>query len=344
MAPEQAFDVLTEELGLALEAHGLNLDARADGAIVEGTSRVGSIQEWSPGKRISFTWRAKTWEQAEPTNILVALEDHGGGTRVTIEVHDWGSVLGDSKEELLGWFAGEVVAPLFSAAAPSRLGDWITDRRARRPSGARSRSFYGTPIYHWPNFLAILGVLSLGPSDYLLEIGCGGGAFLHEALKSGCKAAAVDHSGDMVRLATEANRDAIANGRLTIKKADAAALPYPDNTFSSAVMTGVIGFIPDPLKTFKEVYRTLDRNGLFVVFTSSKELKGTPAAPEPMASRLHFYEDNELEDLARRAQFAEARVEDPSLYEYAKKSGVPASDLELFAGTTASQLLIARKL
>jgi hypothetical protein len=80
-------------------------------------------------------------------------------------------------------------------------------------------------------------------------------------------------------------------------------------------MTGVVGFIPDPLKVFEEVYRTLDRNGLFVVFTSSKELRGTPAAPEPMANRLHFYEDDELEDIARRAGFAEARVEHPSLYE-----------------------------
>jgi ubiquinone/menaquinone biosynthesis C-methylase UbiE len=147
----------------------------------------------------------------------------------------------------------------------------------------------------------------------------------------------------MVRLAEEINRDAISDGRLTIRKADAAALPFPDNAFTCAVMTGVIGFISDPLKVFGEVHRTLDRNGRFVVFTSSKELRGTPAAPEPMASRLRFYEDNELEELARLAHFAEVRLEHPSLYEFAQKAGVPESALGLFAGTGGSQLLTARK-
>ena len=38
-----------------------------------------------------------------------------------------------------------------------------TDRRARRPSGAEARASYGDPLYHWPNFRAILAELSLGP-------------------------------------------------------------------------------------------------------------------------------------------------------------------------------------
>jgi len=74
------------------------------------------------------------------------------------------------------------------------LGDWITDRRARRPSGPKARVVYRDPLYHRPNLKAILNVLRLTPDDYLLEVGCGGGAFLADALKSGCKAAAVDHS------------------------------------------------------------------------------------------------------------------------------------------------------
>jgi len=40
-----------------------------------------------------------------------------------------------------------------------------------------------------------------------------------------------------------------------------------------------------------------------VLFTGTKALVGTPAAPEPVASRLHFYEDNELIELAHKAGF-----------------------------------------
>jgi hypothetical protein len=34
--------------------------------------------------------------------------------------------------------------------------------------------------------------------------------------------------------------------------------------------------------------------GRLALYTTSPELRGTPAAPEPLASRGHFYEDEEL--------------------------------------------------
>lgn len=313
------------------------------GKIVEGDADVGTVQEWVVGERISLLWHPKTWEKETTNKLVITFTAIDGGTRVMIEQQEWGRVLADEGEELLGWFASEVVAPMLSASTPSRLGDWITDRNARRPSGGRSRGFYRNPTYHWPNFYAILEVIALGPRDHLLEVGCGGGAFLHEALKTGCRASAIDHSPDMVRLATEANRDAINDSRLEVTTGKADALPYPDGTFTCAVMTGVLGFLPDPLKAFREVLRVLSSGGRFVVYTGSKELRGTPAAPEPMASRLNFYEDDEIERIALLAGFTSAKVVHPSLFEYAKKAGVPASDLNLFKGDSSSQLLVAQK-
>jgi ubiquinone/menaquinone biosynthesis C-methylase UbiE len=219
----------------------------------------------------------------------------------------------------------------------------MTDRSARSPSGARSLEIYRKPTFHYPNFFAILDCLWLGPEDYLLEIGCGGGAFLHEALKTGCRAAAIDHSTDMIRVATETNHDAIAQQRLEIKKAEADILPYPKGMFTCVVMTGVLAFLPDHLSTFREVFRVLRIGRRFIAFTSTKELKRTPAVPEPVASRVHFFEDRELEKLARQAGFTSAQVEHPALYDYAKKAGIPESNLNLFSGSKGSQLLIARK-
>src|SRR5208283_2177527 len=120
MEAERAFDMLVDELRLALESHGMNLDARAGGAITEASAKVGSIQEWSPGERISFVWQSKSWEVREGTKVVIKFEEHDGGTRVAIEIRDWGRVIGEDGGELLGWFAGEVVAPLLSAIAPNR--------------------------------------------------------------------------------------------------------------------------------------------------------------------------------------------------------------------------------
>lgn len=343
-SPKEAFESFVDELKLSLQGRGMTFDGGSVGSkIVVENFEVGTIQEWVFGERISILWHPKAWEKQTTNRLNVTFVANGDGSTVAVEHEGWGRILGDDKGELLGWFASELVAPLFWASAPSRLGDWVTDRFARRPSGPRSRGVYSNPIHHWPNFLAILDILTLGPNDNLLEVGCGGGAFLHEALKTGCRACAIDHSEDMVRLAIEKNRDSIVANRLRISMSEAHALPYANESFTCAVMTGVLGFLSNPFQVFKEVFRVLRKDGRFVAFTGSKELRGTPAAPEPVASRLHFYEDQEIEDLARRAGFTDAKVKHPSLFEYAKKAGVPEPDLGLFRGTRGSQLLIAQK-
>jgi len=341
--PKQAFDALVDELALGLEARGIKIGKLSRGGrMMQGEVEVGVIHEWMTGKRISILWHPKTWEEGT-TKLAIEFTKAGKGTKITLKIKDWASVLRGDPRELLGWYAGEVVAPLLYASAPRGLGDWITDRHARRPSGLNSRRTYGNPIYHWPNFFAILGVLDLKPEDNLMEVGCGGGAFLHEALRSGCRASAIDHSADMVRLATKRNRASMTAGRLKVELGQADQLPYPAGTFTCAVMTGVLGFLPDPARAFGEVFRVLQSGGRFVAYTATKEIRGTPAAPEPIGSRVRFYEDEELESLARTAGFGEARVEHPSLYEFAKKAGVPKSDIGLFKGTSGSQLLVCRK-
>jgi SAM-dependent methyltransferase len=166
---------------------------------------------------------------------------------------------------------------------------------------------------------------------------------LQDALTSGCKAAAIDHSSDMVRVAREVNHEAIQQNRLEIRQGDAGSLPYPDGIFTCAVMTGVFGFISNPLEVLSEIRRVLAPGGRFVLFTGSKELRGTPAAPEPMASRLYFYEDHELEELARKAGFGEARLERPDFEPLAREVGIPEEALGLFKPGGGGQLLIARR-
>jgi len=338
-----AFEALIEELATALARLGMQFHPGVDGRVMEGNVEVGRVVRWQLSEEIAIEWHAADWQPAEVTSLELRFEPVEDGTRVTLENRGWGNLAGDLGNELAGWFASEVAAPLFRAMGPRRLGDWITDRRARRPSGPQGRAFYRDPLYHRPNFQAILAVLGLRPDDYLLEVGCGGGAFLLDALKSGCKAAAIDHSSDMVKVAREVNHAAIQQNRLEIREGDAGSLPYPDGIFTCAVMTGVFGFITNPLQALSEVRRVLAPGGRFVLFTGSKELRGTPAAPEPMASRLYFYEDHELEDLARKAGFSEARLEWPDFEPLARDAGIPEEHLGLFKGRGGGQLLVARK-
>jgi ubiquinone/menaquinone biosynthesis C-methylase UbiE len=342
LEPAAAFDALVEELSTALSRLGIEFQPGVNGRLMEGVVEVGRVVRWQPPEEIELDWLGADWQPAQATSIRLQFEPIEDGTRVMLERPEGGNLLGEQGHELAGWFASEVAAPLLCALGPSRLGDWITDRRARRPSGPEARATYRDPLYHRPNFKAILKVLGLTPDDYLLEVGCGGGAFLKDALTSGCRAAAIDHSSDMVRLAREVNRDAIRQSRLEIRQGEADSLPYVDGIFTCAVMTGVFGFISDPFKALREVRRVLAPGGRLVLFTGSKEFRGTPAAPEPMASRLHFYEDQELEGLARRAGFTEAHVERPDFEQFAREAGIPEEYMELFS-RRYGQLLLARR-
>jgi SAM-dependent methyltransferase len=341
-----AFQEFIEELSLALPKLGMQFEAGPSGRITEGNVEVGRVVTWQPGEKVALEWHPADWQRDAITKVEVRFEPIQVGTRMTLEHENLDNLLGDPGNELAGWFVGEVAAPLLWATGPSRLGDWLTDRKARRPSGPQARQTYRDPIYHRPNFKAILKEIVLKPDDYLLEVGCGGGAFLEDALRCGCKAAAIDHSPDMVRLAQQVNRDAIKGARLEIREGKADSLPYQDGTFTCAVMTGVFAFIPDPVKALSEVVRVLAPGGRFAMFTGSKELRGTPAAPEPIAARLFFYEDAELEQLARKAGFSEARVERPDFEQYAREAGVPEEAMGLFAcrgGPGYGQLLLARR-
>ena len=344
LEPAAAFDLLIEELALALARFGIRFHAGIGGRVIEGETVVGRVTAWKPPDGFALEWRGATWDPGAASEVHLRLERANGGTEATLEHRGWGSLIG-GEAEIAGWLAGEVLAPVLRATAPAALGDWITDRRARRPSGAQARATYADPLYHYPAFHVILAELALTRDDFLLEVGCGGGAFSKMALESGCRAAAIDHSPDMVRLASATNLDAVTAGRLELREADAESLPFPDATFTAAVMTGVLGFLTEPVRALAEIRRVLKRGGRFVALGADPELKGTPGAPEPMASRLHFYDSAQLEELGRKAGFEQVAVVRRDLEPHARDAGVPKEHLPLFAAGPGggARFLIARR-
>jgi ubiquinone/menaquinone biosynthesis C-methylase UbiE len=342
LSPHEAFTVLIDELATTLLRDGMRFLPGENGRVTQGDFEVGRVVSWEPPLLMRLEWHPMSWSSEALTELELRLDPAPGGTRLILRQTPWNDDLVGDPSELVGWFAGEVAAPLLGATSPAGLGNWITDRRARRPSGEASRAVYRSPLYHYPNFHAILAELGLSADDYLIEVGCGGGAFLQLALASGCRAAAVDHSYDMVRLAAQVNQDAVADGRLRIELADADGLPFPDLMFTAAVMTGVLGFLPDPVAALQEILRVLAHGGRLVMMGSDIALRGTPAAPEPMASRLHFYTDEELDQLGVEAGFDRVEVVRRDLEEFARQAGVPDEALPLFAGS-GTAFLVAEK-
>ena len=343
LAPSAAFDAFIGDLATGLLRRGMTFRPGAQGSVVQGGREVARVVAWEPGARIRLEWRAAEWEGGSVTPLELEFEPTPEGTRISIRFRGWGQRMKLDGPELAGWLAQAVAATLLQAAAPAAVGDWITDSRARRPSGAAARRGYRDPTFHRPHFKLLLAGLHLSPQDYLLEICCGGGAFMREALQSGCRGAALDHSLEMVRLARAENRDSVRAGRFEAVHAEADRIPFADGLFTCAATTNVFGFIDDPRAALSEIHRTLRPGGRLVLFTPSRELLGTPAAPEPMASRFHFYEDGGLGWLALEAGFVQARIDRPDLEPFARGAGLAEDEIAPFRGEPDAQLLTARK-
>jgi SAM-dependent methyltransferase len=185
--------------------------------------------------------------------------------------------------------------------------DRMTDRVARRPRGREARETYGADDVHSFAWEPVLDALQLTRDDVLLDVGCGGGVFLRRALETGCRAVGIDHSPEMVQLARQTTQE-----RARIVRGSADALPFGEGEFTAVSSIVAFFFFPDAVAALLEFRRVLDpARGRIAVYTTAPEMKGTPAAPYPLATRGHFYEDDELEAHARTAGFREADVRHP---------------------------------
>jgi ubiquinone/menaquinone biosynthesis C-methylase UbiE len=192
-----------------------------------------------------------------------------------------------------------------------RIREWridrMTDRVARRPHGRAARRTYAADDVHSWAWEPVLEALALTPDDALLDVGCGGGVFLRRALETGCRVVGLDHSRDMVRLARKT-----IGSRAQIVHGSAEQLPFADAEFTAVSSLVAFFFFSEPIVALREFLRVVDpARGRIAVYTTAPELKGTPAAPYPLATRGHFYEDDELAELARAAGFGSVEVRRP---------------------------------
>jgi SAM-dependent methyltransferase len=200
--------------------------------------------------------------------------------------------LGD--EDMTAWRDSDLGDEAFDA--------WLTDRVARRPTGTRAREVYGAEEVHDWARRAVLDALALGPDDSILDIGCGGGLLLRDAMATGARATGLDHSPDMVALARERAPGA------EVVLGSANALPFPDHAFTAVSMSVVFFFLDDPVGALRECRRVLASSGRLAVYTTAPELRGTGAAPEPVANLGHFYDADQLVSLAEQAGFQDVAV------------------------------------
>jgi SAM-dependent methyltransferase len=107
--------------------------------------------------------------------------------------------------------------------------------------------------------------LTLGPNDYVLEIGCGSAKDLCRLVeKYNCRAIGVDSSDLILKSAKDRVRKTGLSSKITIIKGDVANMNFLlDGQFDIVIAQSVLATIPDKDKVATEVSRVLKSGGQF---------------------------------------------------------------------------------
>ena len=116
-----------------------------------------------------------------------------------------------------------------------------------------------------------LQFLNAAPDAKVLDCGCGGGANIKRLLKK-CPQGVVkgiDYSPVSVEKSKKVNEAAITEGRCAVLQGSVADMIFADDWFDAVTAFETVYFWPGPVESFREVYRTLQPGGIFLIVNES---------------------------------------------------------------------------
>ena len=136
------------------------------------------------------------------------------------------------------------------------------------------------PTHAWtlPKRQAARLALGLRPGDRVLDLACGTGLnipHLRSLVGEGGRVVGVDVSPGMLEVA-----EALIAGRgwknVEVREADAAQLPFPDESFDRGICSFAMTIIPDYERAIREMWRVLVPGGRFVSLEGRSGIHALP--------------------------------------------------------------------
>jgi ubiquinone/menaquinone biosynthesis C-methylase UbiE len=137
-------------------------------------------------------------------------------------------------------------------------------------------SGYEQLMGRWSRILApqLIEFSGVKAGERILDVGCGTGSLTFALPKAAnvSEVVGIDYSPVFVEEAVRRNSDS----RISIRQADACALPFPDGRFDRALSLLVLHFVPETSKAVAEMRRVV-RSGGVVAAAVWDHLGGMPA-------------------------------------------------------------------
>jgi len=139
--------------------------------------------------------------------------------------------------------------------------------------------------------------------DIYLEIGFGSGIFIKKYMSHVSKIAGIDHSEDMIKLASDINKKLVESGTAEFKQGYASSLPWPDNEFTIVAMIETFFFLNETEKTLKEIFRVLKPEGRLIIEMGYNKDDGADHKKHIKKFNLKLYSGEEMKKLLKKAGF-----------------------------------------
>ena len=134
------------------------------------------------------------------------------------------------------------------------------------------------------------------PKGHLLELGCGTGHWTQFFSEQGFQVTAIDSSGAMLEIAKSKN---IQN--TSFLKADAARLPFADNSFSIIASVTMLEFVEDTNQVIDEIDRVLKPGGTLVLgCLNALSEPGKNKDHDPVLKHGRFFTVEEIKHIISR--------------------------------------------
>ena len=186
-------------------------------------------------------------------------------------------------------------------------------RTWRKPQGFFAPLFLGTMnLGNLPFIKRVLSEVLIGPSDTVLDIGCGGGNAVRIMADSAAeKIFGIDHSPVCVEKSIRVNKLQIEAGRVFIQEGDAGNPPFEDGMFDLITAFETIYFWPDIESAFQGIRRKLKPSGVFLVAceTCAPEGGGKHFLEDIDAGKgpFHIYGRDEIHGILEKAGFTDIK-------------------------------------
>jgi ubiquinone/menaquinone biosynthesis C-methylase UbiE len=139
--------------------------------------------------------------------------------------------------------------------------------------------------------------------DEYLEIGFGSGIFIKKYMFHVSRITGIDHSEDMVKLASDINRKLVESGKAEFRQGYASSLPWGDNEFTVVAAIEVFFFLNETEKTLKEIFRILKPGGRLIIEMAYNKDDGVDHKRHIKKMNLKLYSGEEMKSLLKKIGF-----------------------------------------